>query len=428
MYLLGYIARDNRIYLCDKDQSIYSYSLPVSVIEYQTAVLRGDFDAAVKILPSVPVDQRNKIARFLESQDLKEEALKVSTDYDHKFDLAIGLDRLDIAHEIAGIVDSEEKWKVVGDAALARWEFDMAEACMIKAGDIEGLLLMYQATGNRAGMRVVAEMAESKGKNNVAFMCHLVLGNIEACIEILVGAARFAEAALMARTYLPSDMERLVGLWKDGLVAEGKGKIAGRVGDGVCEDLEYGLFAEKMFREGRGVVVGAGEYGKEEGDVLVELKEKYPGGVKGVTVEKMVSKVNGVKPLIEFGGNGDVVVENGHREDVNFRAPMPVAAPVHVAAPVDTFRAPLPVAAPVDAFVATVPTAKPVDTFVAPLPVAAPFKASATASDDTFVSAPIDAFVPPVSDAFVIAPELNESAFSDAFSDMSVVIYGVLIL
>ena len=58
----------NRVYLADKDLAIYSYSLSLAVVEYQTAVLRGDMDAASEILPSIPKDQLNKVARFLESK------------------------------------------------------------------------------------------------------------------------------------------------------------------------------------------------------------------------------------------------------------------------------------------------------------------------------------------------------------------------
>lgn len=48
--------------------NFYAFGLSLSVIEYQTAVLRGDLDAAADILPSVPQEQRNRIARFLETQ------------------------------------------------------------------------------------------------------------------------------------------------------------------------------------------------------------------------------------------------------------------------------------------------------------------------------------------------------------------------
>ena len=122
MYLLGYIPRDNRVYLADKDLAVYSYSLPLSLIEYQTAVLRGDMAAAQGVLPSVPADQRNRVARFLEGQGMKEEALSVSTDAEHRFDLAVGLGKLDVAVEIAREVDREDRWRAVGDSALAVWK------------------------------------------------------------------------------------------------------------------------------------------------------------------------------------------------------------------------------------------------------------------------------------------------------------------
>jgi coatomer subunit beta' len=68
MYLLGYIPAHNRVYLADKDVKVYSYSLSLDLIEYQSAILRGDMDTAEEILPSIPKEQRNKVARFLESR------------------------------------------------------------------------------------------------------------------------------------------------------------------------------------------------------------------------------------------------------------------------------------------------------------------------------------------------------------------------
>lgn len=68
MYLLGYIPAHNRVYLADKDVKIYGYSLSLTLIEYQSAVLRDDMEAAAEILPSIPKEQRNKVARFLEAR------------------------------------------------------------------------------------------------------------------------------------------------------------------------------------------------------------------------------------------------------------------------------------------------------------------------------------------------------------------------
>jgi len=68
MYLLGYIPAHNKIYLVDKDVNVYAYNLSLAVVEYQTAVLRRDMDAASKLLAEIPAKHKKKVARFLEAQ------------------------------------------------------------------------------------------------------------------------------------------------------------------------------------------------------------------------------------------------------------------------------------------------------------------------------------------------------------------------
>lgn len=75
MYLLGYIPKDDRLYLGDKELNIVSYSLLVSVLEYQTAVMRRDFQMADKVLPTIPKEQRTRVAHFLEKQVRKYRSL-----------------------------------------------------------------------------------------------------------------------------------------------------------------------------------------------------------------------------------------------------------------------------------------------------------------------------------------------------------------
>jgi hypothetical protein len=55
-----------RVYLIDKEFNVVSYELLLSVLEYKTMVVRRDMEAAASILPSIPKDHHNKIARFLE--------------------------------------------------------------------------------------------------------------------------------------------------------------------------------------------------------------------------------------------------------------------------------------------------------------------------------------------------------------------------
>jgi len=53
---------------------------------------------------------------------MAELALDVSTDPEHKFDLAVQLKKLEVASEIAKEADSETKWRQLGDLSLGEWK------------------------------------------------------------------------------------------------------------------------------------------------------------------------------------------------------------------------------------------------------------------------------------------------------------------
>jgi coatomer subunit beta' len=238
MYLLGYIQRDSRIYLADKDVNVTSFSLSLSVVEYQTLVLRDDMESAAELLPSIPADQLNKIARFLEGQGHKELALEVATDPEHKFELALALGQLGTALELARAADVEHKWKTVGDAALSGWDVALAAECFKNAKDLGSLLLLHSSTGYREGLRALSLQASASGAHNVAFTCLWQLGDIEGCIDLLTRTGRVAEAVLFAQTYKPSIAVKAVSLWKESLEKEKKGRVAKTIGvPGEDEDL-----------------------------------------------------------------------------------------------------------------------------------------------------------------------------------------------
>ncbi|KAJ6787010.1 hypothetical protein PWT90_08401 [Aphanocladium album] len=238
MYVLGYIQRDSRIYLADKDVNVTSFALSLPVLEYQTLVLREDMETAAELLPTIPSDQLNKIARFLEGQGHKELALEVATDPEHKFDLALGLNQLDIALELARAADVEHKWKTVGDAALAAWDVALAAECFTHAKDIGSLLLVHSSTGDRDGLAKLAAQAEERSANNVAFSCYWLLGDVKKCQSILTKTERYAESVLFAQTYKPSLATEAVTAWKDNLEKSKKGRVAKLIGlPGEDDDL-----------------------------------------------------------------------------------------------------------------------------------------------------------------------------------------------
>jgi coatomer subunit beta' len=257
--ILGYLAKEDRIFLIDKSLNVVSYKVTLAVLQYQTAVMRGDFDSANELLPSIPEEEYTKVARFLESQGFKEEALAVTQDPDHKFDLSLELGQVDLAHQILletpeedkESTDTQAKWKRLSDAALKDTNLELCESASISSNDYSGLLLLYSATGNLSAMEKLAKLASDGGKTNVAFVAYMLTGNVEACADLLIATKRLPEAAFFVRTYLPSRIEEVVALWRRDLssISESAATALATPSENATlfPDMDVALQVEQMF-------------------------------------------------------------------------------------------------------------------------------------------------------------------------------------
>jgi len=121
------------------------------------------------------------------------------------------------------------------------------------------------------------------GKNNIAFAALFSLGDVEQSLDLLIKTERFPEAAMLARTYQPSQVSRIVKLWKDDLEKRNRKKNAESLADptdyeNLFPDIKYALIAEEQIKELRKDILPASAYPQHkhsiERDILAELKEK----------------------------------------------------------------------------------------------------------------------------------------------------------
>ena len=282
-YMLGYLAKEDRVYLMDKQLNVVSYKVLLAVLQYQTAVVRQDFAVANALLPSIPESELSNVARFLESQGYKEEALVVSRDPDQQFELALDLKKLSVATDLLAAIrkedkdsmDTQNKWRKLGDLALVKSDFALAEKCAWEAQDWSGLLLLYTSLGDGGGLLKLAQQATAQGKGNVGFLAFFLLGKMEECLELLIKTDRVPEAAFLARTYLPSQMSRVVTLWKEHL-----SKVSPPAAEALADpsaypalfpDLDVALQVEQLFLQNRSTPLAAGAYPTAKGDMELDL-------------------------------------------------------------------------------------------------------------------------------------------------------------
>lgn len=236
MYLLGYLQKENRVYLSDKELNVVSYSLPLSVLNYQTSVMRGDFKSADNILKEIPESQLTRVAHFLEKQNHKKRALEITQDPSHKFDLALSLNDLVTSYQLAEEEDNDEKRRQVADIALTKGDFDLAASCMRKTRDSTGLLLLASAAiDDKSIFREVVKMAIDDELHNVVFIANRLLGDKTAAVEAIVkDNSSIADAAIMVRHNVkdPKLTTELVGRWRDQIKLK-KPETANKISDPI---------------------------------------------------------------------------------------------------------------------------------------------------------------------------------------------------
>lgn len=233
MYLLGYLARDNKVYLADKNIHIYGYEIAIEVLEFQTLVLRGELaEAKQSILPNIEgTENLLKISRFLEAQEYLEDALEISPDMDQKFDLSLKLGKLSIAYDLIVQGDNEKSWRTLGDAALSKFNFKLAIEAYKRAHDLNSLFLLYSSFNNKDELISLAKEAEEANQNNLAFNAYWTAGDSQGAQKLLISAGRYTEAALLGLTYGENrdDINGIINQWKEQLVLDGKSSIADRI-------------------------------------------------------------------------------------------------------------------------------------------------------------------------------------------------------
>ncbi|UJR16031.1 hypothetical protein I4U23_002945 [Adineta vaga] len=286
MYLLGYVSNENRLYLGDKEMSIVSFELSLSVLEYQTAVMRKDFETADQVLPTIAKEQRTRVAHFLEKQGYRQQALSVTLDNEHKFELALQIGNLQVCYELAVELENEQKWLQLSEVATKQGDIKLVQECLTRAQSYGSLILLASASSDKQLMATIGNKSRKNGQFNIAFLSNFVLGKLDDCLNILIENQRLPEAAFFARTYLPSKINDVVGLWREKLKQMNMERAAHALANPTdYENLFPGLvdtYKTEQFLKQQQQTLPAGKYStitpNWEKNSIAEMKEAEENG------------------------------------------------------------------------------------------------------------------------------------------------------
>ncbi|XP_064828798.1 coatomer subunit beta'-like [Oncorhynchus masou masou] len=157
---LNYYVGGAIVTIAHLDRTMYLLRLVLYPCLRVTVTVSGDFGMADRVQPTIPKEMRTRVADFLEKQGFRRQALTVSTDSEHRFELALHLGELKIAYQLAVEAESEQKWKQLAELATTKCQFVLAQECLHHAQDYGGLLLLATASGNTTMVGKLTEGGE----------------------------------------------------------------------------------------------------------------------------------------------------------------------------------------------------------------------------------------------------------------------------
>ena len=139
-------------------------------------MIQDEYEEAAALLEKIPEHYIDRVAKFLDSIEMKKEAYEIVRDMDFKFDLALQLGMLDEAFEIIQSIDSSEsKWKQIGDVCLIDGRVDLAIQSYQKVEDLPSLFLIYSSLGMKDELAGIAKKARDATRFDIAFKAYFLL-------------------------------------------------------------------------------------------------------------------------------------------------------------------------------------------------------------------------------------------------------------
>lgn len=86
-FILGALEQQERLYLFDKNNAVYSHHVPFTLFKQVRLFIEGKANEE----PTVPAEFKDRVAKVYHGFDLKKEAFKLTQNQDHKFELALQL-------------------------------------------------------------------------------------------------------------------------------------------------------------------------------------------------------------------------------------------------------------------------------------------------------------------------------------------------
>jgi coatomer subunit beta' len=244
---LEYIENHERIFFFDNNCSITSFRISKDLIKILSNLQNSEEETIPREIITSTISngiqieegERDFLSKVVVALNEFEAAFAIVANIRQKLELGIKIGFLDECVDLCSKMEEPIYWKKLGDLAMLKGQFEIAEKAFWSCEDLNSLLLLGSSLGSVDILERVSEFAKEKKHYSVGFMSNWVMGRAGKCLDILIDSERFGEAAIFAKTYQPSKIIEVYEAWRANLKKKNNHLLLKRLENPLSFPNEY---------------------------------------------------------------------------------------------------------------------------------------------------------------------------------------------
>ncbi|EGF83385.1 hypothetical protein BATDEDRAFT_32736 [Batrachochytrium dendrobatidis JAM81] len=193
-------VKGNQVFVLDREAKVRAIQFDSTEYRFKLALIRRNHDEVFHIIRTSNLVGQSIIS-YLQKKGYPEVALQFVKDPKTRFDLAIECGNIEIALEMAKIIEKDEYWSKLGVEALGQGNHLVVEYVYQRIKNFDRLSFLYVSTGNVEKLKKMLKIAELRNDTMSRYHNALFLGNVEEQVQTLKEVGQLPLAYLAARTH-----------------------------------------------------------------------------------------------------------------------------------------------------------------------------------------------------------------------------------
>ncbi|KAI9149696.1 hypothetical protein H9P43_009873 [Blastocladiella emersonii ATCC 22665] len=196
---LAHVAQDS-ITALTREHKVTKLRVDGTEYRFKLALITRQYGAVLNIIQNSNLLGQSIIA-YLQKKGYPEVALHFVQDPPTRLDLALECGQLDAAREAADVINQPAAWHRLAKEAMRQGNVLLAEHAMQRVQNMQGLSLLYLATGQTD--KLAKMMAIARHRNDPLAIMHnaVLLGHVEERVRVLIEADQMSLAWLTCKTH-----------------------------------------------------------------------------------------------------------------------------------------------------------------------------------------------------------------------------------